>query len=1446
MKKLNKTRLSIFNIFSIVGVVLLLAVMFSLAQPMTKTKADGTTSGGGVATHGGASSSGSSVSSGDFASISTMGYRIYLAENSVGTDGHFRTDTYSNLTKYIPLSVYTIKNWDSGVTVTDQTIHIWTPDQGIMSEYIAPSANFNDVFGGVFGTNLYNSSYDLPAVDLSEAIQDGNDFNPFINYCEPIKGGGLDKAIEGFKTYVIEHYYYSTYTANQKALYDELASKNVNDLMLVCEPVFICQSPNQGNTLYTIGLNDWGADGYSEGWGGGLYAQGAMVASRITNKLNQLYTSFTYNDIEVNPDDGGRWYGFFIYNYMNGLTSNKIGVGLNLTVSYDGDLKRNNTTSDGISTALSETMTAPSQENEASTSYVGNEMYDKALASWEGLAYASSSVSHQGSALYMSGWGFNNTAFSGNGSTLSFLPWEGAWYNHSMANLAQTVDSSMVSRLSNGGTDYVHGVFGRLASGTIDDIADKDMYISNTASFKLSLAGGSTGGYSMFYGDSEKMQAVSDYVKNNIKTTTVEKAVTAPTDGYAFGSTIRSAPFMSAPDFNSEFINKLANAFNDSGLYISNASLMHDMDAEANDNGGIKGQKTPEDVKESLARIEGATVFANPVNITQADRTAPVTVDGGDMTLSVTTLEKENKVSNYLGCASVVTTGGIDSPASNDFAGLGRDYTSEHPASIPTTWYINDISTGTIGSGASDQEVSFLLVWKNSDMTNSDYDFSKGVSSGATNITTDVAKYMTNNHQTMADEKSYSMIGSAFKAITGVTPLSAICIGDSSDISKSISLGSYFGADDNLTGLSALVITVSGAGDQYTETGGNLPADMLNVIAPSSWGLTSNQAPYSQSYSKRDWDGTERDWEVIDQFSGDLHNFGGTDLLYYNEEKGNFGSPEDSDKWFGYGERAYMSYAYILPRSAWGDKPTVANYIGDGRYSRYQDFAERMKFPVGDYAINGVTCNVGANVERIYPEALHDRHKFKCYVEWETRYKEHDDGNSWWEYDTKHASTTRTYNITSTMDKYTAMNKGLASLSDSEANTLYWDNEDDARDTDFIYASSIRNQSEDTIYLYPEVRMLMQYASGDTISSTDDVETVDNLYVMGEKLRSFKPVAMRGILIGNNDQFYGQFTSNTIADDSRAKELSKDNDDLPVVYAGGNINLHVDGIDDKIKLVSYAIDFDDDTRDSNRHLRFNSANSKYNPENEHKEYVNGVLRNLGVDVTLDINADSDGDNTKYRYHNFNTMMSQFSVEDTDTDSFKIYYKEGHIYTGSSDLNHYGVSSQYSELIDDIATEYNISKSEAKNMLEDSAMFKQLEDALEDGDDPANSSHEVSGSGNEDYFNTDHWYDEQTSVMCVRKYVTYVSVGDIALSDKVDITIGDDSRTDQLKQSGNRNDLFSNAMYGKFYVSMYLKNDIDLASGNTADDTQYQVLWEEKLVNNADFLISDATTNDQRN
>lgn len=1444
MKKFNKKWLSGLC------VIATLSLVFSVAQPMNKTKAD--TGGGGVATHGGVVSGGSSVSSGSFASVSLQGYRLYFCENTLdGTTMGFNSTTDDMQLKYEPLGVYELRNWSTSSAYDGSLgqVHTWTPDGGV-NGYIAQQANFNEVFGHMFG----QSSSVLPAVDLSASIQSGNDFQPFINYCDAIKNDpdGLSKAFEGYKKYV-QDYLLSTYTESQKALFYELSSKNATDLMLVAEPVFICQSPADGNVLYSIGLTDFGDDNSGcPPYVGGLCQWGSMVASRITTKLNQIYTYFEYNGSYVNSD--ASWKGFIVYNYMNASTPDKLGVGININLQYTGDIKKINSTSDNINATLSETMTAPSSQNPSSSSYVGDDKYNLGLQSWDNLTASGSSAGHSYSALYMSGWGFNNTAYNGNkatGGTLDALPWTGAWKYQAIDNLRETVDTSMKSRIDGTTTDYMLGVFGHMKANTVDAIADNELFITNNSTVKLTLEKGTTGDYSMFYGSADAMNQVNDYVQENVKAVTKETPLSPIDSGLAFGSSFRTAFWLNSPDLGSELGHKLQGAFNNSGLYISDVNSGYSMDAEADTDGNVKYQKTPDEVKEALSTIQGATVFANPITYTEAGDASHATVTGGDITVSINSMEKRHPVTNYLCATRVSAIGGVDSPTEYKFAETGRDYTHEHAVQTGTQWFINDVSTGTLGS-ATDDSVTFLLIWKNSDITNNKYDFREGVADGATNITTDLSKYMTDTKQIMNDPKSYSAISSSFKHLTGIAPTNITCLSSDSipdnEINTNIVLGSSFGVDSNLTGFSALVLTVGGTQDSYTETGGNLPADMLNVIAPSSWGLTSNQAPYSNSYSKRSWDGTEEDWSVNDQFSGDLHNFGGTDLLYYNEEKGNFGSPEEDEKSFAYGEKAYVSYAYILPRSAWGDLPTVADYLGDGLRSNYTDFAERMKFPVGDYNKEGATCGVGANVERIYPDVLHDIHRFKCYVEWETRkWHSGSDGEpGYYTYQTRHSSTTKSYSITSTMDKYTAMNRGLASLNSDEANTLYWDNNDIGRDDEFTYGSSIRNQSEATISLYPEVKMLMQYADGDTIGSTDDVETVDNLYVMGEKLRSFKPVAMRGILVGNQDQFDGEFTSTTIADDSRAKKLSENNDDLPVVYTGGNINLHVDGVDDKIKLVSYAIDFDDATRDSKRHLRFNESNSQYNPADEHKAYVNGVLGNLGVDVTLDINEDIDGSGTKYRYHNFNTMMSQFNVEATDTDSFKIYYKEGKVYTGSSDLNHYGQDSQYKELIEDISNEYNISESEAKNMLEDSAMFKQLGDALESGDDPANSSHEVNGSGNEDYFSTDNWYDEQTSVLCVRKYTTYVSVGDIALSDKLDITVGDDSRTDQLQQKANRNELFSSAMFGTWYVSMYLKNDLNLADDNVAKDTKYQVLWEEKPVYDSDFLISEATTNDMRN
>jgi hypothetical protein len=1429
------------------------AIVFS--SPFKKTSAG--TTGGASQNHGGFPGGAQTVTTGDFISNSNMAYRIYFAENTMADNGVFdKTEQgfthYESLYWFSTLAIYNAKNWDGNDPRAWGEIYTWNHQDGMYGNQIYED-DFNTVFGGVFGS----SSYSLPAVNLQNAITSGNDWSPFISYCDNIKTvtssdnnkTGLRVAFESYMDYINSKAEFKQTSLQCSALarlneiYNLVSSNDskkqsegLKKLMLVCEPVFISQSANAGRQ-YTVSLSDHGYDGYYDGYYGGyLVEKDKMVASRIM-KLNTLYTDFTMsNGNQANPPSG-RWYGFFVYNAFNSEFDPRIAprdmipTSINVNIQYNGDLHRaTENSSSETDVSVGHTIMSPSGDNENLYNWILDGDYKNKLKSWESIGSLDSAESHSVDPLYMAGnleW--KPSVFKGIPTT---PPTAGAWKYQAFDSLLNAVSDDMKSKVSLGKRDYTLGLFGNLSSSAIDNVIKNNLFLTNTSLLSLQVADSGIGDISDLSGDRGKMQEVESYIQNNIQTFSQETPVPDTDKGYSFGNTISTGFSLKGEMLNGKIGSLYKTAYNASKINIEGVTEEINLPVVGDATGYGAYQGTPEDSLELLGKIQGATALSDGVvydNITDpalipAGANRAVQLSGGNIMVGITTMEKRVEAKNYLAFSRVLATGGSDSKTSYSFAEVGKTYDHGHTTQVFTTWYINDEASGGLVKNAGDDSNTFMLVWRNTDMKdNEDCSFENidnpdknHISQGAEEITKGIASYMQSSGQDLLDTKSDMRVKDAFKATTGIEPVSVVALGDEDEMSTSIQLGTVFDNDNNLSGYSVLVLTTGGNADQYTETGGNLPAHMLNIFSPSSWGMGSNinKTPYVISYRKKSYGGYYEDFKVTDKFYGDLYSMFGSKALFYNEEKGNFGDADDDTKWFEYGEKAYVSYAYTLPRSLWKDNLTICDYRGDGQNSNYQDFAESIGFRVGNSPkASGVT--VGAGVEKVYPDTKHDTHRFQGDVWWETKKR------------SRHSSTTKTYKITHTMDKYEATDIVPKPIED--ANQLFETvHEDDGRQATSTYKTALRNESDKTLGIYPEVNMLMQYTPYRTIESREDVDTLTDLYVFGDKLRKVKPISLRGITI-NGDAPEGQFSSDTVAVGSLAKSLQSSTG-LPVTYTGGNINLHVDKLEDKINLLSYSLDLDEDYKNATD--KFSSTNKDYKSSVDHEDFVDGTLSNLGVDITLDINTRSNGSGTKYRYNNFNTMASAFSIENTDTDSFKIYFKQGEIVKSGSE------GDGYKSLINDIADEYDVSYSKAKSIFEDSGIEETLQNSFESSDDGLNYSH------NEPTMEGDHWYDEQTSVFCISKYKTTVSLGELVLADKIDITLGNDGKSTALKQTADRTSPYS-ALYGKWYYTLYLKNDIETSSEDITG-SQHEILIKEQPISDTDFIISSATTNDMRN
>lgn len=1390
MKKFNSR-----NWFSLVGLLLVLSSLLCFASPLLSPHAD--VSGGSSSGSGGGSSAGSAGTVGSFASIGTMGYRVYFAPKALHVENknpYFDGDTYSKLGRWQDIAVYELYNWEGGSVANGLPVY------GLSNGTIS---NSKVLRGSISNATQLNGS--LSAVNLAQPIGGSNGFGNLVNLAnDTLNQGkyGISMIFENYKAYVAS--YGSELDTNQNSQLEELKSKDVEEVMLVFEPVFICQSGSKP-WAYTISYCDWG----SSSWGGGVseWSGASWVASRINNKLNQFWTEFTKDGIEYNPAGSGRWEGFSAYTQaMTGKVGTKFGVGFNVALQYTGEVKKNLVTGEDIALSLSETELAPS--NYGHNDSIGDPMYMEALSDWDALEEGYSASDYTTSKLYMAGWGFNREMYSQ-------IPWEGVDISN-VNLLKQVVPDDMKDKIAHSATDYVLGVMGNMNYDAVQMISDNDLYITNNTVYKIDLVSGTQAKYESAYGTPQSMQMAESYIKQNVRA--VLREYPAQNDeGLSFGSRFRvSCAFAgNSADVVGQTVSSAVNYT----LPVAGVTEVANLDADCDNLVTPRMQVDAQDVKEKLSRIKGATAYAHPIYTEGEDNVDLFKIgDDSAITVSVTTLSSKVPVTSVLGSVKL---------SSNDngyeLGQAGSVYKNTRLAQGVTRFYVNGESFSTVGSAETSR--TYVITWKNSDMADKpefDYLASTDLTSKTTALGRAIASKLGSEDLETDDA---SGLARAFRQATGVNPYGVCYVGDGSNMNSSVQLGSTFDGDE-LSGISGILVTVDGNTVVNSIAEAGLPAYRLNMIVPSALGLKSNRGGLTSlnwRYAKV---------EVSDSLSGDLINYGGTDFLYYNSSKGRFGSPNEPDKtWYNPSFKIVPSYAYNLSRGMWGDYVTCSNFRGttaDGTgNSTYRGYISNdLGFPVGTVPQNSPAFE-GDNVEGCVGDTKRDT--FTYYADayrWSRRrgYR-------------LVKSTTIRYNITHQMNKFMAKNLPTADVGEGVANSLYQYNADIGRDTAFTYYSTMTDQSKDTLYLYPEVNMIMQYPTGSV-----NVTEVNDVYVLGEKQRSFHPVSLRGIVV-EDGAFSGQFSSNTSAVGKNAKNLSRASGNLPVIYTGGNINLHVDGINDKFKLLSYSLDLRDNA-DNGVSIRnaFSSENSNYKPEEEHKAYVNDTLNKLGVDVTLDISSDKEGNSSIKKYHNFNTMVSNFDVSHETPTSFNITFKHGSI-----DRSEQG----WKNFISDLANEYGVSESVAETELfEGSEIEAQLMRALQSSNESNN------GSSSTRLIQGNHWYDEQCTVLTIKKYKTYVGVGDVALSDKLDIDLGNAEGV--LQQLEDRNSLFAKTLgngggvdsvrraFGKWYITLYLKDNIEFENGESCTGSKSQILWQEKYVNGSDFVVSDATTNDMRN
>ena len=414
-------------------------------------------------------------------------------------------------------------------------------------------------------------------------------------------------------------------------------------------------------------------------------------------------------------------------------------------------------------------------------------------------------------------------------------------------------------------------------------------------------------------------------------------------------------------------------------------------------------------------------------------------------------------------------------------------------------------------------------------------------------------------------------------------------------------------------------------------------------------------------------------------------------------------------------------------------------------------------------------------------------------------------------------------------------------------------------------------EADQSLHIYPEVEMRLYHAT-DSSSGAANPRIVNNTYAMGEKERDFAATSLRLVnLKGSDGSFYNgsndrkfltaKLTSDTVAQTGDAKSLQSSHrtDDgrlLPIIYAGGNYNLKIRN-EFNIEVISYTLDIED----THNGVTIKGGSAGFDSRNDiwsttkirqaHLQTVTSIINGLELSMKMQTTTGYSGRFSSSPVKTYNDLkIAGTKIKTPETvanDVFHLKFKEGaYLENGTGKYTLEGLRP----LIQDVAREYNISESEARKVVEDSGIVKSVKMALESRFDANNHSTVEKG-----FHDGNKWYDEESSVIIVRKLKSKINLGDVVVTDKVDLTAG------PKRTKADRSNFFQNSYNAAFYYYLNLKtselnlpDDADdpnalmwkLANGSFVDVSKYKAVVDAFHVKDGDFLIPTATTSDMRN
>lgn len=440
---------------------------------------------------------------------------------------------------------------------------------------------------------------------------------------------------------------------------------------------------------------------------------------------------------------------------------------------------------------------------------------------------------------------------------------------------------------------------------------------------------------------------------------------------------------------------------------------------------------------------------------------------------------------------------------------------------------------------------------------------------------------------------------------------------------------------------------------------------------------------------------------------------------------------------------------------------------------------------------------------------------------------------------------------------------------------------------------------------YPEVPMKAYLLGNYNVASINGKSSITptTVLTMAEQIRKTKPSSLYLLRLESRDReaLNGSIYSDTMGTGTKSKKAkTSDSKNLPVIYGGSDVSVKVDTKDNlNLHMYGYALDlinYDIDKNglkhkdgsvtpysrviaDQSSALRDvytswdnDDTNSAEAAKEQYNNWVKGVLKNLSADATLKITKNGNGitsdSNVLSAFNNFNVSLSKpKDIEDRYYDNDDVSVNEAYsivVRCGNIDKN----KGDYNSLINQIASDYGCSYSEAETVFRNSGIYQSIADSVEDITDSFNRSQNVNTSEGGSHAvrndNTgDNWYDEEVKTFVVRRFEsTPFEIKDLVLTDKIDYKLTPDS-TAGKKNSGNSKNAQQKSYdtrVGQWYLTLYIDKptkteDLEhwYISGQIYNpeakdslDTlknANNVLMNNMYIKGADFKIPSATTND---